>query len=105
MSTLKATILVRIEPGCLGPTGADYIEEFCAFAGPVFTKINAAFLNWQLTPRYDKSLPEIQYHINGRPLSNEKAKQYLAAFHCDIANIEEDISAKLSICIDKFFER
>lgn len=105
MTALKVTIVVRIEPGCLGPTGKDYVEEFCAFAAPVFSKINASFLNWQLTPRYDKSLPEIQYYLNSNSVPDEKAGQYLEIFGSNISSIEEDISAKLTISIDKFFQR
>ena len=105
MTKPQVTIMLRIEPGCLGPTGANYVEEFCAFATPVFAKVNASFLNWQLTPRYDKTQPEIQYYIKERPLSDEKAEKYLALFHNDMATIEEDISAKLTISIEKFFDR
>lgn len=105
MPRSKVTIIVRIEPGCLGPTGADYVEEFCSFAAPVFNKINESFLDWKLVPRYDKSLPEIQYYLNEYPLSDEKVEMYLAVFQSNLAGIEEDISAKLTISIDKFFER
>ena len=28
----KLLVMYRIEPGCLGPQGADYVEEFCVFA-------------------------------------------------------------------------
>ncbi len=28
----KLHLLYRVEPGCLGPTGADTIERFCEYA-------------------------------------------------------------------------
>lgn len=105
MTTKKMTVLIRVEPGCLGPTGADYVEEFCAFAHPVFNRMKSAFLQWELIPRYDKSLDEIEYQLCGRTLANDKAEKYLALFHSTCQDLEEDISAKLSISIDKFFER
>lgn len=102
--TKKLTILVRVEPGCLGPTGKDYVEDFCTFANPVFSKIRQQALNWQLVPRYDKSLDEVELQLEGRKLTPEQAEKYLSMLDTSFTEISEDIGNKLSICIDKFFE-
>jgi len=57
----KLTVVVRVESGCLGQDGGKCIEEFCKVAHLEFSAIDSGLINWQVLPRLDKSLPEIQY--------------------------------------------
>ncbi len=76
----KLTVTYRVEPGCLGPKGADHIEKFCLFAQKQVESIDADFVHWEIVPRYDKSLPEMQYQIGKKRLSHDKAATYLQLF-------------------------
>ena len=64
----KLTVVYRVEPGCLGPTGRDNIEAFCDYANKELAPTDSGFVNWEIMPRYDKSLPEMQYLIANKKL-------------------------------------
>ncbi|WP_077755547.1 hypothetical protein [Shewanella psychrophila] len=98
----KLTVLCRIEPGCLGPDGLDYIADFCRFANQELKQVDANFIIWLPLPRYDKSLPEMQYSVNQKQLSHDKAAQYLDHFKSDLDDFEEHFHDKLSLLIDEF---
>lgn len=101
----KLTVLCRIEPGCLGPDGLDHIENFCRFANQALKQVNDNFIIWLPLPRYDKSLAEMQYSVNQKQLTHEKAAKYLALFHCDLERFEEDFHEQLSVMIDQFLAK
>lgn len=96
----KLTVICRVEPGCLGPQGVNLIDAFCSFAQPEIDLIDADFIHWQLTPRYDKKLPEMQYYINNKTLTHDKAAKYLALFDRKLDNFEEHLNEKLADLID-----
>lgn len=87
----KLTFIFRVEPGCLGPNGDDHIESFCQFAQKEFSLINPAFLQWQIIPREDKSLPEMEYRISNKSLSSDRAAQYLTKFDKNIDDLEAQV--------------
>jgi len=101
----KLTIIFRVEAGCLGPEGASHVSRFCAQALKVFNKVHSEFLNWQVVPRDDKSLPELGYSIGARPLAREHAAKYLNHFNIQIDEFEMGLFDQLPEMIDQYFGR
>lgn len=95
----------RLEPGCLGPEGSKHIERFCRFAQQGFEKINRGFVLYEITPRFDKTLPEIQYKINGKHIKHKQAAKYFTYKQKDIAQFEENFDNQLSLLIERYFAR
>jgi hypothetical protein len=98
----KLTVLCRIEPGCLGPEGEAHIQEFCDFAQKQVESIDADFVHWELVPRHDKTLPEMQYKINGKKLSHDKAEKYLALFKKELDVFEDHLHEKVAHLVDEY---
>ncbi len=101
----KLLVQFRLEPGCLGPEGTQHIGQFCVFAQKEFESFNDQFVSWEIMPRIDKSLAEIEYRINGKRLGKEQVSKYLRIFKQDLTNFEEKLEDKLAIMIDLFFSR
>ena len=97
----KMTVVCRIEPGCLGPEGIDLVEEFCTFAQREIETIDSDFIHWELVPRLNKEYEEMQYQVNGKNLSHEKAAKYLQIFDVKIDEFEDRLHDKLSELIDQ----
>ncbi len=95
----------RLEPGCLGPDGANLIDAFCQFAQQEINSFNAEFIVWEVTPRVNKTQPEIQYRLNGKGLDTNQASRYLKLLGQDLSSFEEQLNDKLVIMIEKFFDR
>ena len=76
----KLTVLSRIEPGCLGPEGEDKVDEFCVFAQKEFGSMEVDFVQWEISPRRDTSLSEIEYMMAGKRLSRDMVVRYLKRF-------------------------
>ena len=98
----KLTIVCRVEPGCLGPQGAEHVVEFCHFSQQKFQAIEADIINWDIMPRYDKSQAELQYKINNKVLSQDKAEKYFRLFEKDIATIENISNEMIADLIDEY---
>ena len=92
----KIQLLYRVEPGCLGPTGAQTIERFCDYA---------YFALYHFTPRFDKTKAEREYSINARLLSDQHAQAYLAHFKTNKDEFEEQLDELLTQAIESFLER
>lgn len=114
----KLRVIYRVEPGCLGPDGRKTIEDFCHFAQPQIQlpvapapDIGTGLVSWadliicQLLPRNDKKLPELQYQINNKSLSHEKAAKYIAMFDRQLNDFEDEIHEKLADLIDTHLAR
>ena len=97
----KLTVVVRVEPGCLGPDGNGLVEEFCSVAHIEFEPMDSDFISWEVVPRFDKSLPEIQYKI----LTRDQAEKYLDFFNKNLNEFEEHANEKLAILIDQHLGR
>ena len=102
---IHITVLYRVEPGCLGPDGKFFIEDFCAFANEEFKSIQQEQIDWFFVPRHDKSLAEIQYQYVERNLSREMAQKLLSVRSIEIDEFEERLNDNLSDLIDRFLER
>lgn len=99
----RLNLLYRVEPGCLGPTGIDFIEGFCEFAQK---KIKApVYAQFHFVPRYDKSLPEREYKIANKSLSDTKVEAFLDKFDKDKGDFEEQIDELLAHAIDAYLNR
>ncbi|TQV81538.1 hypothetical protein [Aliikangiella coralliicola] len=101
----KLTVLHRVEPGCLGPEGMKYIEDFCYLAQQEMVSLDSDFIIWDIVPRYDKSKAEIQYKVNDKNLTYEKASKYLEVFEKNIDDFEEHFNERLMQLIEDFMGR
>lgn len=100
----KLTVLCRIEPGCLGPDGAVLIDDFCRYAQSQVEDIDAAFINWRLVARHDKTLPEMQYSISNKSLDHARADRYLACFNQQRNDFEDHFHNRLAELIDHYLQ-
>jgi len=98
----KLNVVFRVEAGCLGPKGKDHIEQFCSFAQVEVEPIDADFVHWEIVPRHDKSLPEMQYNINGKRLTHDQAAKYLDVFKKSLDEFEGHLHDKLDTLIEQF---
>lgn len=101
----KLTVVVRVEPGCLGADGDKLVEEFCRVAYTEFESIDSDFINWEVVPKFDKSLPEIQYKTINKTLSNDQAEKYLAFFDRNLIKFEEYANDKFIGLIEQHLGR
>ncbi len=101
----KLTVVYKMEPGCLGPNGAALIEDYCQFAQQQISQFNQEFVNWVVEPRFDKSLAEIKYEINGKELLPTMAERYLAKFDHNLDDFEEQFNEQFMNYIEQFLKR
>lgn len=101
----KLNVIFRVEPGCLGPEGADHIDSFCKHAQTVMEPIDSGFVHWEITPRNDKALPEMQYRITNKNMSHDQAEKYLALFDKSLDEFEGHLHDKLAMLIDEYLKR
>jgi len=101
----KLTVTFRVEPGCLGSDGIEHIADFCQFAKKEVAILDANFVRWVITPRYDKSLLETEYKTNNKRLDHDKAEKYLRVFGKELDDFEEHLQDKLSILIEQYLGR
>lgn len=99
---LPLHLLMRIEPGCLGPDGAELVIPFCQFVEEPFQRLGGQLLHWQIEARFDKTLPEIEYHLQDKKITRAQANRYLEMMDLDLNEQEEQASALLSELIDTF---
>lgn len=104
MSIPKLTLLFRVEPGCLGPDGKQHIEPFCTLAMQVFARLEPDRVTWQIVPRFDKHLEELEFHLVTRRLSEEQASQYLASTGCELSVLRERIDETLSMLVTRYMD-
>ena len=103
----KITVIFRVEPGSLGPSGAEYIEDFCNFAQQQLQSSSYCqeYIIWCIEPRLDKKLVEMEFHIASKRLPRDKVKQYLNLFGENLAALEEQLENNIEIMIDQYFGR
>lgn len=68
----KLSVLCRVEPGCLGPDGREHIEAFCTLAQQAMKHFAVDLVTWTLVPRYDKTMPEMEYTVDHKNLSRSQ---------------------------------
>jgi len=101
----KLQVIFRVEPGCLGPKGAEYVVDFCLTAQKAVDNIDADFVHWEITPRDDKELPEMEYKLASKKLTHDKAEKYLSLFNKDLDEFEGHLHDKLALLIEDYLGR
>ena len=101
----KMSILVRLEPGCLGPEGKDHIEVFCLSAKSELKNFHGGIIRWSIQPRYDKSLPEIEYQLDKEIVLHERVESFFTEFNITFSDFEEALDERLAELIERYFER
>jgi hypothetical protein len=98
----KLAVTYRVEAGCLGPDGLNYIADFCKFAQSELQTLNSDYIVWNIIHRADKTLPEVQYGLVGKMIDTHKAEKYLSAFGNSIDDLENQLSDHLATLISQF---
>ena len=101
----KLSLTYRVEPGCLGPDGAIHIADFCKYTQERIQTLDADYLIWNIVPRHDKALPEMQYSVVGKRINHVQAEKYLAAFGKSLDEFEGHLVDKLAELIDQFMKQ
>ncbi|GHB60628.1 hypothetical protein GCM10008107_07340 [Psychrosphaera saromensis] len=99
---LDLKLIVRVEPGSLGPDGLDHVEAFCEVANKVFSKVDYIQLSFTIVPRYDKALPELELLMNDVTLPEQRATLLLDKLHVTFDQVEEEVMERISKLIDRF---
>jgi hypothetical protein len=81
------------------------VEKFCAYAQKQFETVDSDFIRWEIIPRHDKSLPEMQYQVGKRNLTHDKAEKYLKIFSKELDEFEGHLEGNLTEYIDFFLGR
>ena len=98
----KLAVTYRVEAGCLGPDGLNYISDFCNFAQSELQILDSDYIIWHIVHRLDKALPEIQYGLVGKTINSHKAEKYLSVFGRTIDDFECYLSDHLTTLIREF---
>lgn len=100
----KLHVLFRVEPGSMGPAGIDHIQEFCQYAQKRVDSLHPEFVQWQIVARMNKKLPEIQFKVANKNLTQEQAAKYLSVFGQNLEEFEEHLHDMLAVLVDEFWE-
>lgn len=98
-------LLYRVEPGCLGPQGSDYIDGFCDFAAQHLSQSNMAHATLQLQPRRDKTLDEMLYKLSNKRLTDEQVSRYFHTIKVSRDDFEEAVFKKIATLIEQYLGR
>ncbi|MBU2708097.1 hypothetical protein KCM76_19035 [Zooshikella marina] len=98
----KMVILIRVEPGCLGPDGKSHIEPFCIYMQSHVASVHSDFAKWEIRPRHDKTHPELEYFFMNKKLTPARVEKYLHFFNLDLALFEDEIHELLDQQIEQF---
>ncbi|KPN77639.1 MAG: hypothetical protein LRY75_02800 [Shewanella xiamenensis] len=101
----KLSVLCRVEPGCLGPDGREHIEAFCTLAQQAMKHFAVDLVTWTLVPRYDKTMPEMEYTVDHKNLSRSQVSQYFNTLGQDLDAFEEVFNDKLTAFINLYLAR
>ena len=102
---MKITVICRVEPGCLGPDGADHVEDFCQYAQKQFNQVDTDAVDWEIIPRFDKTLDEVQYKLKSRILSDQQTGLYLKALGKDQNLFEDVMFQQLTDSVNRYLNR
>lgn len=101
----RLTVIYRIEAGCLGPQGDVYIKDFCGYAQKSFDELHIHYVLWNIMPREDKSVVEIQYQIDKKELSRPQAGRYLTRFGENLEEFESLMDDTIAHLVESYFDR
>ena len=100
----KLSVIFRVEPGCLGPEGSSHISQFCDFSQSKIRSSNSDYIVWNIVPRNDKSLPEMEYSLAKKRLSHSQAEKYLALFGKNLDELDSDFGDTLEVLINQYMK-
>lgn len=98
----KLAVTYRVEAGCLGPDGLNYISDFCNFAQSKLQTLDSDYIIWDIVHREDKTLPEMQYGLVGKIINAHKAENFLSVFGKTLDDFEYHLSDHLTTLIRQF---
>jgi len=101
----KLKVTYRVEAGCLGPDGLNYIVDFCEFTQTKLKTFNSHFIIWNIIHRADKTLPEMEFGLANKSMSDSKADKYLSAFGINLDDFEENLTEHLATLISQFMSK
>ena len=61
-------------------------------------------MNWTLLPRYDKQLPEQEFFIDGRKLSEEQASLFLRRLGRELGEVQDKLDSVLAQLVERYFK-
>lgn len=100
--TRKLTVLFRVEPGSLGPDGVDHVEGFCQYANEALAAKVVDHICWSVVPRNDKSLPELEYQVEDKKLTNSQVERYLVLLGQSLDELEDGLTSDISRFIGEY---
>lgn len=98
----KLAITYRVEAGCLGPDGLNYITDFCDFAQSELQALHSDYILWNIVHREDKTLSEMQYSLVGKNINVHQAEKYLSIFGKTLDDFECYLGDHLTTLIRQF---
>lgn len=98
----KVKVAYRVEAGCLGPQGTDHIDGFCKYAQEHVQTLDSDYVTWQIEPRTDKRLPEMQYSVMGKRMSHEQTERYLQALGKSLEEFERHLGDRMAYLIENY---
>ncbi|MFT5757947.1 MAG: hypothetical protein ACI9LM_002684 [Alteromonadaceae bacterium] len=98
----KLSITYRVEAGCLGPDGLNYIADFCKFSQAKLQTLDSDYIAWNIVHREDKTLPEMQYNLAGKIINSYQADKYLSVFGKTLDDFECNLNDHLTTLIHQF---
>lgn len=101
----KIAVTYRVEGGCLGPLGHTHIDKFCEYAQENIDNPNTNFIKLIITPRQDKSLPEMQFNVLSKKVNQLQAEKYLSLFGQSLDDFECELSDQLTRLIHNYAEQ
>ncbi|MEM7209046.1 MAG: hypothetical protein AAF434_14580 [Pseudomonadota bacterium] len=107
LPTDKTRVLItyRIEPGCLGPDGDQHVDAFCEFVQPYLSVLYPRSCTWNVVPRHDKALDEIEYSLIGRKLTKAQSLKFFESMNSDLPRIEQQAQTVLVESIEVYLGR
>jgi len=101
----RLTITFRVEPGCLGPQGNEYVTPFCKQAHQTFQALEADVIEWNIVPRFDKALDEIEFKLQNKLLNQAQTSKYFNIIERSQEETEELLHNKIADLIDEFMDQ
>lgn len=98
----KLAVTYRVEAGCLGPDGVNFISEFCDYAQSQLQILNSDYVVWNIVHREDKTLPEMQFGLVNKIIDVDKAEKYLSVFGKTLDDFECDLSDHITTFVSQF---
>lgn len=96
------TLIYRVEPGCLGPEGIKYVEDFCNYSNGTMALLGQGVIQFFFTPRYDKSRPEIEYRLLSKAVKQEQLETYFLRLGATQDEFEGTLGEKIAEMIEQF---